>query len=62
MDDIDRDLIYGQIVLKVLLADARRNHITEKAAYFRAFKMYSGEADGRASGYARSSVHTMNTI
>ena len=56
---IDRDLIYGQITLKVLLAYAFENGKTGAAAYIDAFRRYNGEPHGGAQRY---SIDVMNTI
>jgi hypothetical protein len=50
---LDRDLIYGQITLKTLLANAKSRGFTGKAAYEEAFRRYNGEPKGGAAQYAR---------
>ncbi len=61
-DNVDRDLIYGQITLKVMLGYARADGATGFAAYIEAFKKYNGEPRGRDMRYARENVAAMKTI
>ena len=61
-DNVDRDLIYGQITLKVMLGYARGEGATGFAAYLKAFKKYNGEPRGRDMRYARENLATMKLI
>ncbi len=51
--DVDRDLIYGQITLKTLLAVASAQGLRGKAAYAEALRRYNGEPNGGARQYSR---------
>jgi hypothetical protein len=59
---VDSDLIYGQVILKILLARARADGLRDKAAYSRAFKDYNGEPRGRDRRYANEVLSSMKTI
>lgn len=61
-DNVDRDLIYGQITLKVMLGYARADGASGYAAYIQAFKKYNGEPRGRDMRYARENVAAMHMI
>lgn len=59
---IDRDLIYGQVTLKVLLANAKDHRLVGEAAYRDAFTRYNGEPGKAASQYSRDVLQTMRTF
>jgi hypothetical protein len=56
---IDRELIYGQITLKTLLAHARSQGLKGEAAYREAFRRYNGEPGGAARTYSREILNSM---
>lgn len=56
---VDRELIYGQITLKTLLAVAYSHGLTGEAAYRDAFRRYNGEPGAGARNYSREVFSTM---
>lgn len=59
---IDRDLIYGQITLKVLLANAKDHGLAGERAYRDAFVRYNGEPGKGARTYSNNVMSTMRTF
>lgn len=63
VSDVDRQLIYGQIALKVSLARARDNGLWGEEAYAEAFKNYNGDTKGGYNRkYSRGVLHQIKKI
>lgn len=58
---VDRDLIYGQITLKTLLAYASSRGLRGEAAYVEAFRRYNSEPGGAARQYSKDIVTSMKS-
>ena len=59
--NIDRDLVYGQVTLKVLLGKAADSGLRGRRAYAVALARYNGEPNGKAAKYARDILATYDT-